>query len=286
MKFYILGASGFLGGRCAEYLTSRGHEVITRRVDVTDLTILRVVFKNEKPEVVINFAGVRASPTIDWCEDHKAETVAVNVGGAINAMLIALECGAYPIQINSGCIYSGEPERPFTEEDPPNFFGSFYSRMRIVLQEALRELPVLQARIRMPLSMYSHPRNFIDKIVSYPKVISIPNSVTLIEDLFPTLERLVEIRITGILNLTNEGYIEHKQVLATYKKIVDPNHSYQLITLDELQGRGGITKAQRSNCVLSNAKAKSFGLHLPELTVARLEEIMVTFKESLKKQGK
>src|SRR3989344_347433 len=219
-KIYILGASGFLGGRAAEYFSSHDYEVFTDRIDITDLPALKEGFAKTRPDVVINFAGARAYPTVDWCEDHKIETVQANVIGAVNTMTAALESGAYPIQIASGCLYSGGPDKLFTEEDEPNFYGSFYSRMRIVMQKALVELPVLQARIRMPLSMYSHPRNFFDKIVSYPKVISIPNSVTLIEDLYPALEKLIKIKPTGILNLTNEGYVEHKNILEAYKKIV------------------------------------------------------------------
>lgn len=280
-KFYILGGSGFMGSHAVMYLRSKGYEVFDERVDITDFAALKRAFAETKPDVVVNFAGVRAYPNIDWCEDHKEETVKVNVGGAINMTLVALEVGAYPIQIASGCIYSGGPEKEFTEIDEPNFFGSFYSRMRIVMQNALKELPVLQLRIRMPIATFSHPRNLINKIASYKKVISIPNSVTLIEDIFPALELLAEIRPVGILNLTNDGYMEHSKILAAYKAVVDPNHTYEIITLDELQGKGGITKAERSNCVLSNAKAKSLGLKLPALDDVRLMEIMNTFKSSL-----
>ena len=282
MKFYILGSGGFMGSRLTEYLKSKHYEVITDRVDVADFASLKQAFLESKPDIVVNLTGAPAYPTIDWCEDHKEETVKINVCGAINATLAALEAGAYPIQMASGCVYNGGPETPFIEDSPPNFFGSFYSRMRIVMQDALKELPVLQLRIRMPVSMYSHPRNFIDKIVSYEKVISIPNSVTLIEDMYPAIEKLATIRPTGLLNLTNDGYIEHKDVLAMYKKVVDPMHDYTAITLQELEGEGGITKAKRSNCVLSNEKAKSLGISMPALDEARLEQIMRTYKESLK----
>ena len=280
-RIYILGASGFLGSRCRDYLLSRKYEVIDKRIDVTNYDSLYSMFSKKLPDVVINFAGVRAYPTIDWCEDHKKETVQVNVVGAINAMLAAQEVGAYPIQISSGCVYSGGLKHSFTEDDEPNFYGSFYSRMRIVLQKALAELPVLCARIRMPMSCYSDPRNFINKIASYKKVISIPNSVTLIEDLWPAIERLIEIRSTGILNLTNEGYIEHETILSAYKKIVDPNHTYTKITLAELEGPGGITKARRSNCILSTKKAESLGISMPRLDSARIAEAMKKFRASL-----
>ena len=123
--------------------------------------------------------------------------------------------------------------------------------------------------------------NFINKIASYKKVISIPNSVTLIEDLWPTIEKLIEVRPTGILNLTNEGYVEHKAILSAYKKFVDPNHTYTKITLAELEGPGGITKAKRSNCILSTRKAESLGISMPKIDDAKIAEVMKKFKASL-----
>lgn len=279
-KVYILGGSGFLGGLASQYLGARHCEVFNKRIDITDSAALKEGFGKFKPEVVINFAGARAYPNIDWCETHKEETVKLNVAGAINVMLAALEAGAYPIQISSGCIYTGGPEHAFTEEDEPNFYGSFYSRMRVVLQESLTELPVLQARIRMPICQFYHPRNLINKITSYPKVISIPNSATLVEDLLPALEKIISLRPLGVLNLTNEGYVEHSQLLEAYKKFVDPSHNYELINLEQLQGSGGITKAKRSNCVLSTEKARSLGILMPQLTDVKIEEIMKRYKAS------
>jgi dTDP-4-dehydrorhamnose reductase len=278
MKLYILGANGWMGSKCAAYFKAQGHEVVTERIDVTDLPLLKKTFLEVKPDTVINFAGVRAYPTIDWCEENKEETVAVNVGGAINAALASLEAGAYMIQIASGCIYMGGLDQAFTEDDAPNFFGSFYSRMRIVMQNALQELPVLQVRIRMPISMESHPRNLINKIASYKKVISVPNSVTLVEDLFPALLLLLEKKPVGILNIVNDGYVRHEAILTAYKDVVDPSHTYEIIAVEELEKT--IVKASRSNCVLSNEKAKSLGIAMPELTSSRLEEIMVAYKQT------
>jgi dTDP-4-dehydrorhamnose reductase len=279
MKFYIVGASGWMGGRCAQYLSTEGHEVVSDRVDVSDLPLLTKTFLDMRPDVVINFAGVRAYPNIDWCEDHKEETVKVNVVGAINVALASLSAGAYMIQIASGCIYSGGPEKQFTEEDTPNFFGSFYSRMRSVMQDALKELPVLQVRIRMPVSLQAHPRNLITKIATYKKVISVPNSVTVIEDLFPALCVLAEKKPIGILNLVNDGPVTHAAILAAYKNIVDPTHTYECIDVKELEQN--VVKAARSNCVLSNEKARTLGISMPALTGSRLSEIMIAYKASL-----
>lgn len=282
-KFYILGASGFLGSQCADYLAKHGHKVFTERIDITDFKALKKKIKETKPDVVIDFAGVRAYPNIDWCEDHKEETISVNVAGAVNAMLAAIENGAFPIQISSGCIYSGGPAKHFSEEDRPNFFGSFYSRMRIAMEMALKELPVLQARIRMPISSCPHPRNLINKLISYEKIISLPNSVTLLEDLWPALLKIAKLRPTGILNLTNDGYIQQEDIVKKYKEIVSPAHRYSVISIKELEGRLGLVKAQRANCVLSNQKALSMGIKMPAIDDKRLTKIMRDFKGNLGK---
>jgi len=281
-KIYILGASGFLGSSCYKYFQSRGYRIIDTRVDVSDLSSLRTAFKSTRPDVVLNLTGPPANPTIDWCEDNKEETVKMIVCGPINFTLASIEAGAYPIQLTSGCVYNGGIEHQFTENDEPNFFGSFYSRMRIVGQKALGELPVFQARIRMPISEIAHPRNLINKIVSYKKVVSVANSVTLIEDLWPAMEKIISLKPVGILNMTNEGYITHKQILEAYKKTVDPTHVYEPITMEQLEGPGGITKAKRSNCVLSVEKAKKLGILMPALNELRLTEIMKKYKESIK----
>ncbi len=282
LKLCILGAGGYLGSSAVSYFRAQGHTVFDDRIEVSDFSALRSAFANQKPDVVINLTGPAANPTIDWCEDHKEESVKMLVVAPVNVVLAAIECGAYPIQISSGCIYSGGPEQEFTEEDAPNFFGSFYSRMRIASEQVLRELPVLTARIRMPLSSTPHPRNFITKIAAYKKVISIPNSVTVLEDLWPGLLTLIEKRVTGVVNMTNEGFIEHRAVLGAYRRIVDAAHTYEPISLEELQGPGGITKSKRSNCILSALKQKSLGVRMPALDEGSLEALLREYKKHLR----
>jgi hypothetical protein len=56
----------------------------------------------------------------------------------------------------------------FTEEDPANFDGSYYSKTKAQVELLLREYPnVLNLRLRMPVSDELHPRNFVTKIAKY-----------------------------------------------------------------------------------------------------------------------
>jgi len=86
----------------------------------------------------------------------------------------------------------------------------------------------------MPILSYSHPRNFIDKIVRYSHVISEDNSMTIVDDMVQALEVLIQKNVTGIMNITNPGVINHTQILDLYKQYVDPSHTYISITTEEL----------------------------------------------------
>ena len=60
----------------------------------------------------------------------------------------------------------------------------------------------------------------------YPKVISIPNSVSVIDDFLQVGKALIDKKATGIYNVTNEGTINHQEILDMYKEIVDPSYNY------------------------------------------------------------
>jgi dTDP-4-dehydrorhamnose reductase len=274
---FVVGASGFLGSLCAKYLRAHGYFVFGHKVDVTSRDELHRAFQNSKPDIVINFAGIRA-PNIDWCEIHRQETIDVNVVGAANVMISALKIGAYPIHISSGCVYSGGIDTEFSEDDAPNFTGNLYSRMVGVTQEIFKEMPVLCARIRLPISYLPHPKNLLDKLISYGKVIPVPNSITYVEDLWPAIVHLFSDRPVGLLNMTNTGFITYDNVLEAYKKIINPEYKYEVLPCSDLSG---LTAMKRSNCVLSTKKAESLFISMPPLTKDRLEDMMVRRRDEM-----
>ena len=67
----------------------------------------------------------------------------------------------------------------------------------------LLEDSCLNLRIRMPIIDKLEPRNFITKIITYEYVCSIPNSMTVLDDLLPYAIEMSKNNITGTVNLTN-----------------------------------------------------------------------------------
>lgn len=210
-----------------------------------------------RPSHVILCAGLTGSPNIDWCEDHKTEVIETNV---IGTAVLASEChrrGIHLTYVGTGCIYEYDRDHPiggpgFTEDEEPNFAKSYYSKTKIITEKILREYDnVLILRLRMPLSDNLHPRNFITKISRYPKVIDVPNSMSVLHDLLPLIPIMIEKRLTGVYNFVNPGVISHNQILDLYKQYIDPQFNYTNFTLEE---QAKVLKAGRSNNHLDASK--------------------------------
>ena len=262
MKILVFGARGYIAG----HLKSIYPDAVYVDIDIADALKVSVVLSVEKPDVVINTAGKTGRPNVDWCEDHKSETLMANVVGPLVLVKECMERGIRFVHVGSGCIYSGDNDgKGWTEEDPPNFFGSFYARSKAWSDAMLREFPVLQVRIRMPFDGTKHPRNLIIKLAKYTKVLDEQNSLTYIPDFLLALQSLIERKASGTYNIVNAGTISPYQVMQRYRAIVDPNITFECLSLNNLPG---VVKAGRSNCTLSAKKLASEGIILPSVSDA------------------
>lgn len=138
-------------------------------------------------------------------------------------------------------------------------------------------------RVRMPISDDLNPRNFITKIVSYDRVVNIPNSMTVLTDMLPVAMAMAERKLTGIYNFCNPGAISHNECLDLYTKYVDNSYTYTNFTLEE---QDKILKAKRSNNLLDHTKlcAALPDLEIPEIHVA-MENCMKRMRANLEKEG-
>lgn len=278
-KILLLGATGFIGSHLKPALVEAGYKVHDPRLEVRNHTEIEKAAYDLKPDVIINATGMTGKPNVDWCEEHPAETMSVNVGGSLNVASVAAEFGIYMVQISSGCIYDGEKEGGFTEEDEPNYKGSLYSRSRLYCEQILKEFDnVLQLRIRIPILGKPNPKNLIDKLKKYPKMINKLNSCTVIEDFIPATLHLIENKETGIFNMTNMGAMDHQSIMNLYKEIVDPNFE---INLMEEKEQADLC-LRRSNCILNSDKREKAGANMPQLEES-LRKVLAQYKEEMSK---
>ena len=211
-----------------------------------------------KPTHVLNAAGITGRPNIDWCETNKPETIRTNVIGTLNLADLCLERNIHCTVYATGCIFVYDEKHPlgsgigFTEEDIPNFDGSFYSETKGYMEPMLKQYSnCLILRVRMPISDDLIHRSFVTKIVKYERVVNIPNSMTILTEMLPASLAMAKKGLTGVYNFTNPGVISHNEVLDLYKKYIDPTYTYKNFTEEE---QAKVIKAPRSNNKLDTTK--------------------------------
>ncbi len=256
-NFLIFGARGWIGQKIVGIITQQGHNAICAQSRLENRQDIINEIEKTKPHYIINSAGITGTPNVDWCETHKAETLRTNVIGTLNLADICYMYNIHLTNISTGCIYEYDEKHPlgsgigFTEEEAPNFDASFYSKTKIKLEELLLEYPnVLNLRVKMPLSTELN-KGFIGKIIHYKKIINVPNSLCVLDDLLPCAVDMTLREIKGNYNFVNPGAMSHSEILDLYKKYLAPDHTYESFSFEE---QNKVITTRRSNAELSASK--------------------------------
>ena len=203
-------------------------------------------------------------------------------------MVLAILCQKHQIHftyLGTGCIFKYDEDHPFgndktgfKEDSLPNFFGSSYSVVKGYTDELMHffDDSVLNLRILMPITDKLEPRNFITKITTYEYICSIPNAMTVLDELLPYALDMAKKGITGTVNLTNPGLISHNEILEMYKDTVDPSFTWKNFSLKE---QGKILAADRSNNSLDSNKLQTL---YPD--VKHIKDSVRDVLESMKKK--
>ncbi|GAY61021.1 hypothetical protein CUMW_206600, partial [Citrus unshiu] len=292
--FLIYGRTGWIGGLLGKLCQAQSIDFTYGSGRLENRASLEADIAAVKPTHVFNAAGahfnaagVTGRPNVDWCESHKVETIRTNVVGTLTLADVCRDKGLILINYATGCIFEYDSGHPlgsgigFKEEDTPNFVGSFYSKTKAMVEELLKNFEnVCTLRVRMPISSdLSNPRNFITKITRYEKVVNIPNSMTILDELLPISIEMAKRNLTGIWNFTNPGVVSHNEILEIYRQYIDPNFTWKNFTLEE---QAKVIVAPRSNNELDASKLKT---EFPELLSIKESLIKYVFEPNKKTTG-
>ncbi|KAI3889740.1 hypothetical protein MKX03_007762 [Papaver bracteatum] len=284
LKFLIYGKSGWIGGLLGKLCKEDGIAFEYGCGRLEDRRSIIEDIRKVSPTHVFNAAGVTGRPNVDWCETHKVETIRTNVVGTLTLADICKEHGLLMVNFATGCIFEYDNDHKegsgigFKEEDTPNFIGSFYSKTKAMVEELLKEFEnVCTLRVRMPISSdLGNPRNFITKISRYNKVVNIPNSMTVLDELLPISIEMAKRNCRGIWNFTNPGVVSHNEILEMYRDYIDTGFKWENFNLEE---QAKVIVAPRSNNELDATKLKT---EFPELLSIKDSIIKYVFEPNKK----
>ena len=132
----------------------------------------------------------------------------------------------------------------------------------------------------MPITSEINPRNFITKITNYKKICSIPNSMTVLDNLLPVMIQYALDNRCGTINFTNPGLISHNTILEMYKDIVDNNFTWENFSIEE---QNNILASKRSNNCLDTGLLELDKTNNIKPINEAVREILVKMKENMTK---
>uniref|UniRef100_A0A6C0I1X4 NAD(P)-binding domain-containing protein n=1 Tax=viral metagenome TaxID=1070528 RepID=A0A6C0I1X4_9ZZZZ len=313
MKILIYGHAGWIGSQFVELLQKEKEKYTNDAIDfvlgnsrVDDTPELCKELDEVAPSHVISFIGrthgtigTTKYTTIDYLEQpgKLVENVKDNLFSPISLALACKERNIHYTYLGTGCIFSyknmeaiinpnldqNHLDKGFNEDDIPNFFGSGYSIVKGFTDRLMHQLSgnVLNLRIRMPIVASECPRNFITKIVNYSKVCSVPNSMSVLDELLPIVIKMIKSRLVGTINLTNPGVISHNEILEMYQKHVDPQFTWNNFSVEEQRK---ILACDRSNNYLDTTALEKFA---PEVRCIKdaIEDTIKNYKRADKNEN-
>ncbi len=273
----LLGGSGYVGSALARALISHGLEFSApthEELDVADPLALRQAARALRPRFAINAIGFTGRPNIDGTERERLRCLRANtVIPGILAEVFAEERIPWG-HVSSGCIYDGTRAdgTPFDEADRPDFAfcdprAGWYAKTKVMAEKLLEDAPgCLIWRMRIPFDAWDHERNYLTKLLRYPRLLEVAGSITQRGEFADAaIQSLARSLPAGIYNLTNPGVI-------TTREIIDAMRRHGLLRrepvfykdvgefLSEVPGR-----VYRASCALDSGKIAAAGIPLREI---------------------
>ena len=166
MKVLITGCGGALGASLKKVFKNcfspQHGEMDVTNTDAVDKTIL-----NYKPDVLIHAAALVG---IRECEENKEKAQKVNVEGTQNIVnaLKELNNGCYLVYISTACVFAGENEKYYTEDDAPEP-KNYYSMTKFEAEGVVKEYGtycIIRTNF-VSKGQWKYPKAFVDRFGTY-----------------------------------------------------------------------------------------------------------------------
>lgn len=224
MNILVTGSNGQLGNEIRRLSAGSGHNFIftdvaeqegveTVKLDITDISTVRLVAESESVDVIVNCA---AYTNVDKAEDDEETADLLNNRAPENLAIVAKECGAALIHISTDYVFGGDRSTPIKEEETPSP-ESAYGRTKLAGEKAVRATGCKYIIIRTAWLYSPYGKNFLKtmrNLTSANRTVKVVfdqvGTPTCAADLAALILHIIDngqLDRTGIYHFSNEGAV-------------------------------------------------------------------------------
>lgn len=203
----ITGGTGQLGRALINSLEGDIAVPTHKELDITDSEGTAGYIRDVRPDTVIHCAAYN---TVDRAEGESEACMAVNGYGTGNIARVCAETGAYLIYISTDFVFDGRRQGEYETDDPPCPL-SVYGRSKLMGERETLRFPG-NLVIRTAWLFSESDNNFVSAILraargreEIPVVCDQRGSPTYAADLAGAIKQAAELRVSGVIHVTNEG---------------------------------------------------------------------------------
>lgn len=217
----IVGAAGQLAQEFQKAASHRNLNLIApseKDFNITDRKQIEAVFKQTKPNIVINCAAYNL---VDEAEGGATPAYSVNAEAVESLALVCRDYKIFLVHYSTDYVFDGKKGSPYIEEDAPSPLNT-YGKSKLKGEEAVKAHLKEFLIFRLSWLFGNGKQNFLYKLSSWAQKndnlkisndeISVP---TYTEDVVEATCLSLEKGLKGLYHLTNSGYCSRFD-LATY----------------------------------------------------------------------
>ena len=199
MKVLLTGGAGFIGSHVALNLLKRNHDVVIvdnlsnsdksvvgaleketkkhiafYKIDCCDKIELNKVFKSEKIDAIIHFAGFKA---VGESVKKPIMYFKNNINSALNTIECGLENDVNLFIFSSSATVYGSCEKMPLSEDSPTGVTSPYGRTKLVIEEMCKDICTANPKFKAIMLRYFNPIGADSSLVIGENPKGIPNNL-------------------------------------------------------------------------------------------------------------
>lgn len=222
-KLYVTGSKGMVGSRFLD-LASKKYKILAPEIDQLDITDKGAVdsfFSKEKPDFVVHFA---AFTDVGAAEEERGDESGpcwkINVIGTENLARASKKYNAFMVYISTDMVFPGSENEPgpYSEDDKPEenpdkvtWYGYTKGQGEKVVREILnpnfailRIIYPVRAKFDRKLDYIRKPLSLFDEGKLYPMFADQQVSISFIDEIVKTLDKIVSGRKTGIFHASSK----------------------------------------------------------------------------------
>ena len=220
MKILITGGTGALGTSLKKVFPEAFFP-IRKEMDITNAASVKKTILGYKPDVLIHTA---AFVSVTGCEEDKEKAQKVNVGGTQNIVnaLKKLNNNCYLVYMSTACVFAGENEKYYTEDDAPEP-KNYYSMTKFEGEKIVKEYGnycIIRTNF-VPKEQWKYPKAFTDRFGTY----------LFADDVAKGIFEVVEKRENGIIHIVGDKRISMYELA-----LLAGSKNVGKMTLDEYDG--------------------------------------------------